>query len=150
MIIGIGTDFVDIPRIQKILDEKGARFLNRVFTQVECKRGMYHQAYSASSLAKRFAAKEALVKAIGTGFSKGISFQDIEITNDARGKPFMTLKGKAESALHALTPPLYVAHIHLSLSDTKTHALAFVVIEGKHKQESVLPYNPEDLSPCHD
>ena len=140
MIIGIGTDFVEIPRIQKLLDEKGTRFLDRLFTQIERERGI-HSTYPASSLAKRFAAKEALVKAFGLGFSEGISFQDIEIANDPKGKPFMTLKGQAEETLHFLTPSHHVAHIHLSLSDTKTHALAFVLIEGRCRQGIAYPYN---------
>lgn len=142
MIIGIGTDFVEISRIQKLLDEKGVCFMDRLFTQVEQERGI-HSAHPASSLAKRFAAKEALVKAFGLGFSEGISFQDIEIANDPKGKPFMTLTGKAEEILYFLTPSHHVAHIHLSLSDTKTHALAFVLIEGRCKQGIAYPYNTE-------
>lgn len=129
MIIGIGTDLVEIIRIETLLNQKGERFLDRIFTPSEQKRGL-KSAHPASSLAKRFAAKEAVVKALGTGFRNGISLQDIEVTNEPQGKPMIVLTGKARETLDSLTPSHYIASLHLSLSDTQTHALAFVLIEG--------------------
>jgi holo-[acyl-carrier protein] synthase len=129
MIIGIGTDLVEILRIETLLNQKGERFLNRIFTPSEQERAL-KSAHPASSLAKRFAAKEAVVKALGTGFRDGISLHDIEVANEPHGKPMLILTGKARETLDALTPSHHISSLHLSLSDTASHALAFVLIEG--------------------
>ena len=130
MIVGIGTDLVEIPRIEKILQEKGGRFLKRILTSSEQEKALT-SSRPGRSLAKRFAAKEALVKALGTGFQGGVSFQDIEVSHDLHGKPSLSLKGRALEVLEALIPTPDVPSLHLSLSDTAHHALAFVVISKK-------------------
>ena len=132
LILGIGTDLTDIPRIAGCLKNWGSRFLNRVFTPVE-QHYSVRTSSPAHALAKRFAAKEAFVKALGLGFRQGISFQEIQVNNNEQGKPYLTLTGKAHTALEtlALSASCTPAAIHLSLSDTPTHALAFVIIEGR-------------------
>jgi holo-[acyl-carrier protein] synthase len=127
MIIGIGSDIVDIARIEAVLKKFPQRFLKRVFTQSEQETA--HASLKASaSYAKRFAAKEAFVKAIGTGFRHGISWQDIEVINLKGGQPSLNLKGAAQRYLNNLTPQSMLAHIHLSIADSSTLAHAMVVI----------------------
>ncbi len=128
MIIGIGTDLVSIERIDKLLSRWGARALRRLFTPYEI-QGRPTLLYPVRYFAKRFAAKEAFVKALGTGFTHNISFQDIEITNDPLGKPLISLKGVTAQMLSQRTAKGFKSQIHLSLSDTDTQALAFVIIE---------------------
>jgi len=128
MIIGIGTDLCDIRRIAQSIDGFGARFVSRVFTAAE-------QAYAQSVAkpeaiyAKRYAAKEAVMKALGTGL-RGFRFPDIEITRDELGKPQVELRGGAQARLEALTPSGHQAQIHLSLTDEWPYAGAYVVIEA--------------------
>jgi holo-[acyl-carrier protein] synthase len=119
MIVGIGTDIVQIPRIQALLDKFGERFIARCFTQAERGDG------SAAHLAKRFAAKEATLKALGTGFAQGISWQDIEVVKTPSGKPTLALHNAALAQL----PQDAHYQLHLSLSDDYPVAQAFVVIE---------------------
>ena len=128
MIIGIGTDLVEIKRIDRLLSRWGVRALQRLFTPSEIQLGSMLTT-SARHFAKRFAAKEALVKALGLGFSQKITFQDIEVSNDALGKPNLFLQGMAAQKLAQRILTGYKPQIHLSLSDTQDHALAFVVIE---------------------
>lgn len=128
MIIGIGSDLVEIKRIDHLLSRWEMRALKRLFTSFEIQKGITTQ-MSTRHFAKRFAAKEAVVKALGLGFSQNITFQDIEISNDALGKPNLSLKGTAAQKLAQRILPGYTSHIHLTLSDTQDHALAFVVIE---------------------
>lgn len=123
MVIGIGTDLVEINRIQRLINEQGDRFIKRVFTPSEQKRAEA-SAFPASSYAKRFAAKEAFVKAIQTD-EDGIAWTDIEVVNASSGAPGFILKGKALEALTSLNSK---ADVFLSLSDTETLAQAMVVI----------------------
>ncbi len=132
MIIGIGSDIVDIRRIEKILRRFGGRFEKRYFTKVEqglaqsrIKSGLYYNTY-----AKRFAAKEACVKALGTGFIDNIAMKDIGVEQDDRGLPYIVLSGAALNRLCALVPDNMQPAMHLSLSDEPPYAQAFVVIEA--------------------
>jgi holo-[acyl-carrier protein] synthase len=128
MIIGIGTDLVKIDRIQNSIDRFGNRFIDRIFSPVEydyCKKS--HGI--ASCLAKRFAAKEAFVKALGTGMREGIWFRDITVTNNSYGSPSISLAGVAAERLESINS----VKIHLSLSDEGGFAQAFVVLEQAGK-----------------
>ncbi|MBL0942403.1 MAG: holo-ACP synthase [Alphaproteobacteria bacterium] len=127
MIIGIGSDIVDIARIEAVLKKFPQKFLKRVFTQIE-QETAHASSNSSASYAKRFAAKEAFVKALGTGFRQGLSWQDIEVINLKNGQPSLNLKGKAQKLLRQLSPQGMTAHIHLSISDSRTLAHAMVVI----------------------
>ncbi len=129
MILGIGSDLITIERIEKVLAQHGARFQARVFTQAERDRASASP-HPAAALAKRFAAKEACSKALGTGIIKGVFFKDMEVTNLPSGQPTMTLSGGALARLAAITPAGQKAVIHLSLSDDAPYAQAFVVIEA--------------------
>lgn len=131
MIIGIGNDLVDIRRIEKALQRHGTRFENRCFTEAERAKAstrLKAQTYS-HVFAKRFAAKEACAKALGTGFAQGVHMKDIGVTEDTHGRPFLSLTGGAEKQLRRLTPEGHKAMIHLSLTDDYPYAQAFVVIE---------------------
>lgn len=123
MIYGIGTDLCDVKRIEKLLEKRGDVFMNKILSEAE--RAVAPQPISANWLAKRFAAKEAVVKAMGTGFVDGLFFGDIKVFNDAAGRPYVELSPKAQAML-----PQQV-HVFLSLSDEKTYALAFAVLEQK-------------------
>jgi holo-[acyl-carrier protein] synthase len=127
MILGIGNDIVDIRRIEKILDRYGTRFTDRVFTLVERQKSdRRHE--RAASYAKRYAAKEACAKALGTGFSRGVFWRDLGVVNEVSGRPTMVLTGNARSRLDALTPAEHRAVIHLTLTDEYPYAQAMVVI----------------------
>jgi holo-[acyl-carrier protein] synthase len=134
MIIGIGNDLVHINRIETLIERFGDRFINRSFSEAEIK-GARHYPHNdsrqrASYFAKRFAAKEAFAKAIGTGFRGGLRFQHISITNDALGKPVMTLEGYAHAMIEKLkTQSQPDICLHVTLSDDYPLALATVVIE---------------------
>ncbi len=125
MIIGLGTDLVDIARIEKSLEKFGDKFIQRNFTAAEQIKT------DANHLAKRFAAKEAMSKALGTGIAGGIEFKDIEVRNDEAGKPYITLYNKALETLQNMTPTDKTISLHLSLSDEKNHAMATVVISAE-------------------
>jgi holo-[acyl-carrier protein] synthase len=130
VILGIGSDLCDIRRIQGALDRFGDRFAARVFTEVERARSE-HKPDRASSYAKRFAAKEATAKALGTGVPRrGVHWTDMGVVNLPSGKPTVALTGGAAERLAALTPPGHVAVVHLSLTDDHPYAQAFVVIEA--------------------
>jgi holo-[acyl-carrier protein] synthase len=129
MIIGIGSDLVEIERIAQLLTKHGERFVERILTEAERARfAQKPEQTRAHWLAKRFAAKEAVAKALGTGFSQGISFQSMEISNDPLGKPEVSLLGKAKDLLDKRTNHWSV---HLSLTDERRYAQAFAVIEGQ-------------------
>lgn len=131
MIIGIGNDLVAIERIARNIDEHGKRFIERCFSAEEIARAENRPVGSrASTYAKRFAAKEAASKALGTGFRDGLYLTDIGVLNDAAGKPSLVLSGKAAEQLAAITPPGHKPLIHVSLSDDRDFAQAFVVIEA--------------------
>lgn len=129
MIIGIGNDIIDIRRIEKILDRYGERFIRRVFTKTEQQKSESRK-LRASSYAKRFAAKEACAKALGTGIAQGIWWRDLGVVNLPSGRPGMELEGKACLQLEQLLPREHAAVIHLTITDDYPWAQAFVVIEA--------------------
>ena len=129
MILGIGTDLVNIERIRKALDRFGDRFEKRVFSKLEIQRS--RQKYDpSSSYAKRWAAKEACSKALGIGLRMGISWKEMHIVNLPSGKPELVLEGKAKDFLIAMTPKGYAPRINVSLTDDFPWAKATVIIEG--------------------
>jgi holo-[acyl-carrier protein] synthase len=124
MIYGIGTDIVRVGRIRDDLSRFGDRFAERILTKNELLE--FHQnANKANFLARRFAAKEAAVKAMGTGFSNGVQLHDIEVTHDAQGKPMLAFHGRAREFMQERS----VAVAHISLADEQDHAVAFVTLE---------------------
>jgi holo-[acyl-carrier protein] synthase len=130
VIIGIGSDLSDIRRIQKSLDRFGERFTNRVFTQIERARSEA-KPDRAASYAKRFAAKEACAKALGTGVPRrGVHWADMGVVNQRSGKPTMALTGGAAERLASLIPAGCRPVIHVSLTDDHPYAQAFVIIEA--------------------
>ena len=130
MILGIGTDLANIERIQGTLDRFGDRFRNRVFTEVEQAKAERRKVV-AGTYAKRWAAKEACSKALGTGLSMGISWRDMSVTNLKTGQPTMAVTGWAAERLAAMTPVGHEAVIHVTLTDDHPWAQAFVVIEAR-------------------
>lgn len=130
MIIGLGSDLCNIERIQASLDRFGARFENRVFTEVERAKAERRPFTRAGTYAKRFAAKEAFSKAVGTGFRRGVFMKDIGVINAASGAPTLHLTGGAKDRLDALIPAGYEARIHVTLTDDHPWAQAFVIIEA--------------------
>jgi holo-[acyl-carrier protein] synthase len=131
MILGIGNDMADVRRIEQTLKRFGPRFEQRCFTSHEQARAQRRPAQSASTYAKRFAAKEACAKALGTGMRKGVFWADMGVVNLPSGQPTLKLTGGALARLMELVPLGYLPHIHLSLSDELPYALAFVVIEAR-------------------
>ena len=129
MIVGIGSDLSDIRRIEKSLARFGDRFKERVFTEIERTRSE-RKHDQAASYAKRFAAKEACAKALGTGMRRGVFWRDMGVVNMRSGQPTMALTGGALERLNALTPAGHRAVIHLSLTDDHPYAQAFVIIEA--------------------
>lgn len=130
MIIGLGSDLCNIERIQQSLDRFGDRFVERVFTPVEQAKAARRPYTRAGTLAKRFAAKEAYSKAVGTGFKAGVFMKDIGVVNAPSGAPTLALSGGAAARLAALTPPGHRAVVHLTMTDDHPWAQAFVVIEA--------------------
>ncbi|MFL5298401.1 MAG: holo-ACP synthase [Phenylobacterium sp.] len=129
MIIGIGSDLSDIRRIEKTLERHGERFTHRIFTEVERARSE-RKNDRAASYAKRFAAKEACAKALGTGMRRGVFWRDMGVVNLRSGQPTMALTGGAAARLAEITPAGRRAVIHLSLTDDHPYAQAFVIIEA--------------------
>ena len=130
MIVGIGSDLCNVARIEKSLERFGERFLNRVFTATERAKAASRPHTTAGTLAKRFAAKEAFSKAVGTGFKRGVFMKDIGVVNAPSGAPTLALTGGARARLDALTPAGHLAVVHLTLTDDHPWAQAFVVIEA--------------------
>ena len=130
MIIGLGSDLCNIKRIQNSLDRFGARFKARVFTDAENAKAEKRPFTAAGTYAKRFAAKEAFSKAVGTGFRRGVFMKDIGVVNAPSGAPTLALTGGAKARLEAITPAGHHAHIHLTLTDDHPWAQAFVIIEA--------------------
>lgn len=130
MIIGIGTDLCDVRRIERTLARHGERFVERVFTAEERRRAERRPVLRAGTYAKRFAAKEACAKALGTGLRGGVFWRDMGVVNQRSGKPTMQLTGGAAARLAAIMPPGHEAVIHLALTDELPYAQAFVVIEA--------------------
>ena len=129
MIIGIGSDLIDIRRIEKSLERHGERFIKRVYTDIEQARSEGRRT-RAASYAKRFAAKEACAKALGTGIAQGVYWRDMGVANLPSGKPTMVLTGGAVAQLGKLLPIGHRAVIHLTITDDYPLAQAFVIIEA--------------------
>lgn len=129
MIIGIGADLCDIRRIEQSLARFGDRFTNRVFTPVERTKSEGRKE-RAASYAKRFAAKEACAKALGTGLRMGVAWREMGVVNLRSGKPTLELTGGAAQRLAAIVPKGFVSVIHLTITDDHPYAQAFVVIEA--------------------
>lgn len=132
MIIGMGSDLVDVRRIEKTMARFGERFLDRIFTPIERTRSERRKR-RAESYAKRFAAKEACAKALGTGFRAGVFFRDLGVVNLPSGKPTMALTGGALTRLEALIPPGFEPQIDLTITDEGPLAQAIVVISAVPK-----------------
>ena len=130
MIIGLGSDLCNIERIQRSLDRFGERFEARVFTETERRKAAARPFTKAGTLAKRFAAKEAFSKAVGTGFRRGVFMRDIGVVNAPGGAPTLALAGGAAERLAQLVPVGHAPRIHLTLTDDHPWAQAFVVIEA--------------------
>lgn len=129
MIIGLGSDLIDIRRIEKSIDRFGMRFISRIYTDVEQRKSDGRRA-RAASYAKRFAAKEACCKALGTGISRGVYWRDMGVVNLPGGKPTMELTNGAAKRLAEMLPDGYQALIHLTITDDFPLAQAFVIIEA--------------------
>jgi holo-[acyl-carrier protein] synthase len=131
MIIGIGSDIIDIRRVEKTLARFGDRFVNRIFTETERARAERRPHQRAASYAKRFAAKEATSKALGTGLKQGVFWRDMGVANMPSGQPTMRLTGGAAARLAKMTPPGYSPHIHVTLTDDYPLAVSFVIISAE-------------------
>lgn len=128
MIIGLGTDVVNIPRVEESLETFGERFLARILTPEERELLPGQKKVQAGFVAKRFAAKEAAAKSLGIGFRDGVSMQDFSVRNDKNGKPVLIFSGKALTLLKALGTKDKVPHVHVSLSDDYPMAFAVVIL----------------------
>lgn len=124
MIVGIGTDIVKIERMQASLDRFGERFAQKILSDAELQE-LPNQHSAAHFLAKRFAAKEATVKALGTGIKQGVSFKHITVSHDSHGKPILVLTGKAAD----IAKQLHINNTHISISDEQDNAIAMVIFE---------------------
>ena len=131
MIVGLGSDLCNIERIQNSLDRFGERFLTRVFTDTEQRKAAQRPFTAAGTLAKRFAAKEAFSKAVGTGFKRGVFMKDIGVVNLPSGAPTLALTGGARARLDALTPAGHAIDIHLTMTDDHPWAQAFVILYAR-------------------
>ncbi|MDP1699664.1 MAG: holo-ACP synthase [Aestuariivirga sp.] len=129
MIIGLGNDMVDIRRIEQTLERYGNRFVARIFTDIEQKKSD-RRAQRAASYAKRFAAKEACSKALGTGFRRGVFWKDMGVVNEPSGRPTLQLSGGAREQLERITPAGHTARIQLTITDDFPYAQAVVIIEA--------------------
>jgi len=129
MIVGIGSDLIDIRRIEKTIERHGARFIERIFTEIEQAKSDRRK-LRAASYAKRFAAKEACAKALGTGLARGVFWRDMGVVNLAGGRPTMHLTNGAHERLIALMPRGHRPVIHLTITDDFPLAQAFVIIEA--------------------
>jgi holo-[acyl-carrier protein] synthase len=129
MILGLGSDIVDVRRIERMIERYGDRFLHRIFTDVERAKAD-RRATRAATYAKRFAAKEACAKALGTGFRAGVFWRDLGVVNLSSGRPTMRLTGGALARLNEMTPEGYAVRIDVTLTDEGPLAQAFVVISA--------------------
>ena len=129
MIIGLGNDMVDIRRIEQTLERYGDRFVARIFTDIEQKKSD-RRAQRAASYAKRFAAKEACSKALGTGFRRGVFWKDMGVVNEPSGRPTLQLTGGAKKQLERITPIGHQVKIQLTITDDYPYAQAIVIIEA--------------------
>ena len=131
MIIGLGSDLCNIERIRHSLDRFGERFVERVFTEIERAKAEKRPLTRAGTYAKRFAAKEAYSKAVGTGFRAGVFMKDIGVVNLPSGAPTLVLSGGAKARLDALTPPGHAVDVHLTMTDDHPWAQAFVILYAR-------------------
>ena len=131
MIVGIGSDLCNIERIQNSLDRFGDRFLQRVFTETERRKAASRPQTIAGTLAKRFAAKEAFSKAVGTGFKRGVFMRDIGVVNLPSGAPALHLEAGAKARLDALAPEGHAIDIHLTMTDDHPWAQAFIILAAR-------------------
>jgi holo-[acyl-carrier protein] synthase len=131
VIVGIGSDLCNIERIENLLERWGDRFLGRVFTKIERAKAASRPHARAGTLAKRFAAKEAFSKAVGTGFKRGVYMKDIGVVNLASGAPSLVLTGGARAQLDALAPEGHAIDIHLTMTDDYPWAQAFVILTAR-------------------
>jgi holo-[acyl-carrier protein] synthase len=133
MILGLGSDICDIRRIEAVIEKYGDRFLERVYTETERSKAMRRtEKIRAATFAKRFAAKEAASKALGTGFRKGVFFSDLGVVNLPSGQPTLNMTGGAGVRLRAITPPGMVAQVALTMTDEYPYAYAQVIISAIH------------------
>ena len=137
MIIGLGPDLCNIERIQHSLDRFGERFVRRVFTDVERAKAERRPFTRAGTYAKRFAAKEAFSKAVGTGFRRGVFMKDIGVVNLPSGQPTLQLTGGAKARLDALAPAGHAIDIHLTLTDEYPWAQAFVILVARKDGDGI-------------
>lgn len=135
MILGIGSDICDIRRIEKSLERFGDRFVKRVFTETEQAKAASRPFTRAGTLAKRFAAKEAFSKAVGTGFKRGVFMKDIGVVNLPSGQPTLRLTGGARERLDGLAPDGHAVDIHLTLTDEYPWAQAFVMLVARKMEQ---------------
>ncbi|MBW8744196.1 MAG: holo-ACP synthase [Sphingomonas sp.] len=131
MILGLGSDLCNIERIQASLDRFGDKFVDRVFTDIERAKADKRVMTRAATFAKRFAAKEAFSKAIGTGFNQGVFLKDIGVVNLPSGAPTLALTGGAKAKLDAMTPAGHAVDIHVTLTDDHPWAQAFVILYAR-------------------
>ena len=143
MIIGIGSDLADIRRIEKTLDRFGERFVQRVFTPIEQAKSEKRRE-RAASYAKRWAAKEAMAKALGTGLRMGVAWREMGVVNLPTGQPTMRLTGGAAKRLAEIMPPDHRAVIHVTITDDHPWAQAFVVIEARPDGLRSLSFDGEE------
>ncbi|PPR35628.1 MAG: Holo-[acyl-carrier-protein] synthase [Alphaproteobacteria bacterium MarineAlpha6_Bin4] len=132
MILGTGIDLIKVSRVKKALDRYGEVFIKKIFSENELKKNS-NKSLMASKLAKSFAAKEAFVKALGTGFTKNIYFKDISLRNEKSGKPSINLSKRVKQHLKRITPNGYEAIINISISDEKEYVISNVIISLKKK-----------------
>jgi len=131
MVLGLGSDLCNIERIQSSIDRFGDRFIRRVFTDTEIAKANRRQLTRTATFAKRFAAKEACAKALGTGFRRGVFFRDLGVVNLPSGQPTLALTGGAAARLAAITPGGMTADIHLTITDDHPWAQAMVLITAR-------------------
>jgi holo-[acyl-carrier protein] synthase len=131
VILGVGSDIIDIRRIERTLERFGDRFIQRVYTELEQARAERRPTQRAATYAKRFAAKEACAKALGTGLKRGVFWRDMGVANLPSGEPTMRLTGGAAERLRQLTPPGHAPRIHVSLTDDYPLAVGFVIISAE-------------------
>ena len=137
MFVGIGNDLIDIRRIGRVLEKYNKRFLNRIYSEEELRKAASRKNSNKlyiSTLAKRFAAKEAAAKALGTGFRNGVFWRDIGVLNLSSGKPTIKMMGGAEKQLNSLIPDQYLPVIDLTMTDEYPYAEAFVIISAVTKE----------------
>lgn len=150
MILGIGTDLCNIDRIAAVLERHGARFKNRVYTEREQAKAESRPHGIAATYAKRWAAKEACSKALGTGLRMGIAWKDMAVSNLWTGQPVMHLTGWAAERLAQMTPPGHRAVVHVTLTDDPPWAQAFVVIEALPEETAFVSPLPPASGPAPD